>query len=66
MKKTYIQPSLEVVDIQLGQHLMAGSLMGDAVIDELAGDDVIGLAHEDEFDFGEENDFAYDEDNFEF
>lgn len=54
MKKTYITPDMEVVDIQISQHLMAGSIAGSNVYtDTDAGADVVGLGHEDDFDFSQ-------------
>lgn len=44
MKKNYIAPDMEVVNIRFSQYLMAGSVTGGDVFDENAGDGVPGLA----------------------
>lgn len=65
MKKTYIQPSLEEIRIQPSA-MLAASVLGEGVFNENAGDDVIGLGHEDDFDFSDDNSFTFEEDNFNF
>ena len=47
MKKTYINPKLEVVKMKMNQYLMAGS--PDGVNKELGSGDPLG--REDEYDF---------------
>jgi len=49
MKKTYINPELEVVKIKTNQYLLAGS--PDGAHEEVGGGEILG--REDEFDFGE-------------
>ena len=62
MKKTYINPELEVVKIQTMQMLAASDpILGD----EFSEGDPI-LAPEQEFDFGAEEEFVIEEEEFDF
>ena len=60
MKKTYINPTLDVVEIKFTQQLLAGSLLDkgtDPVIDE--GDVLApGFGFEDEFDLTDNDDLG--------
>lgn len=44
MKKTYINPEMEIVELNMTQTLMAGSAVGTTVLDDPAGTDTPGLA----------------------
>ncbi|MBO6190773.1 MAG: hypothetical protein J6N98_00020 [Prevotella sp.] len=54
MKKTYLQPSMEVHQIRTAQVLMSSGY--EVFTEEYDAGTMTDLAHEDEFDFGEEND----------
>ncbi len=43
-RKAYIEPRMEVVLVSSVQPLLAGSVLGDSVLDENAGPDIPGLA----------------------
>lgn len=60
MKKTYMKPELEAIELKINTTILAGSL---ALSDDdapISGEDYISLGHEDEFDF--EDDFNEFED----
>ena len=44
MKKTYIHPEMEVVELNMTRTLLAGSVMGDGVLNDLADESSVGLA----------------------
>lgn len=44
MKKIYIAPEMEVVEISYNPQLLAGSVAGQDVIDDYADPDIPGLA----------------------
>ena len=44
MKKTYIHPEMEVVELNMSQTLLAGSVLGDGVFNDLADENTDGLA----------------------
>ena len=44
MKKTYIHPEMEVVELNMSQTLLAGSVLGDGVFNDLADESSVGLA----------------------
>ena len=46
MKKTYIHPEMEVVVLNMSQTLLAGSVLGDGVFNDLADENTDGLAPE--------------------
>ena len=44
MKKTYIHPEMEVVEVNMSQTLLAGSALGDGVLNDFADESSVGLA----------------------
>lgn len=44
MKKTYIHPEMDVVELNMTRTLLAGSVTGGDVLDVDAGDGVSGMA----------------------
>ena len=62
MKKTYINPELEVVKLQTMQMLAASVGIADEIIDD-PGD--IGAPGTD-FDFSDEDAFSYEEESFDY
>ena len=44
MKKTYINPEMVVVELNMAQPMLTGSVIGNGVLDEPAGTDIPGLA----------------------
>jgi len=65
MKKTYIQPELEAIEMKYTTTLMAGSeTLGFGGTGD-AGDALAPFV-EDNFDFGDDNDFVIEEENFSF
>ncbi len=44
MKKTYIHPEMEVVELNMTRTLLAGSVMGDGVLNDFADESSVGLA----------------------
>ena len=46
MKKTYIHPDMEVVELNMSRTLLAGSVLGDSVLNDLADESTAGLASE--------------------
>ena len=46
MKKAYIHPEMEVVKLNMSQTLLAGSALGDGVLNDLADENTAGLASE--------------------
>ena len=46
MKKTYIHPEMEVIEVNMDQSLLAGSVIGDGVFNDLADENTDGLAPE--------------------
>ena len=44
MKKKYMEPLMEVEIMEMNQQLLAGSVIGDDVFDEDAGDGLPGMA----------------------
>ena len=64
MKKTYIQPELEAIEMKYTTTLMAGSeTLGFGGPDGDAGS---ALAPEDNFDFSDDNAFVIEEESFDF
>jgi len=65
MKKQYINPTVEIIDIEMDQHLLAGSVP--TLGGDLTGSDPI-LAPElgDDFDFNDEGGFTLEEESFNF
>jgi len=61
MKKQYIQPELEAIDIKMNTVLCASVGFTDTEFDNGSA-----LAPEDNFDFGDDNDFVIEEENFSF
>ena len=44
MKNKYFAPEMEVVEINYNQQLLAGSVMGENVMDDFAEPDIPGMA----------------------
>ena len=44
MKKQYFAPEMEVVELNYNQQLLAGSVMGENVMDDFAEPDIPGMA----------------------
>ena len=65
MKKTYIQPELEAIEMKYTTTLMAGSDVIDFGGTGDAGDALAPFV-DDDFDFGDDNTFVIEEENFSF
>ena len=44
MKKSYINPEMTVVELNMAQPMLTGSVLGGSVLNEEAGPDIPGLA----------------------
>ena len=53
MKKTYINPEMEIVEIKMQQHMLTGSVTIDTSADPIDPANADGREFGDEFDFGE-------------
>ena len=66
MKKTYMQPALEAIEMKYTTTLMAGSdVIGFGGIDGDAGD-ALAPSMDEGFDFGDDNAFVFEEETFDY
>jgi len=63
MKKTYIKPELEVVEVAINSLICTSITMSS---ENANNGDALAPFVEDNFDFGDDNDFVIEEENFSF
>ena len=63
MKKTYIQPTLEAIDIKVSTMLCASFGFTDTEFDN---GDALAPGLDEGFDFGDDNAFVFEEESFDF